>query len=308
MTVVVDEMQKKYFRVLCDVKNITKAAEVSYISRQALSSSIKKMEEELGVPLFIRKKEGVVLTEYGEMLLKCLSDQEALWQKMLRRMQEKRREEKMVIRIAMSGVTIASSEYNYVLAFEKTRPNVAIEFISDDLDKNLQGLRNGEVDVIRSIYTEESADYIRMRLDGDPLAQQNCLIISQNSPLAQLEEIDFMKDLRGQTLLYEGNYLPESFRAACRRLGIRNQSISAGREVISGMIGWDRACLYMPAKYCHRFMSDMVCTRPLKNLPLSIESFVLYRPDIPDVARELIHYLYQYHNGGKDVVLPDEQE
>lgn len=302
-----DEMQKKYFRILCDVKNITKASESLYISRQALSSSMKKLEEEMGVPLFIRKKEGVVLTEYGEMLQRCLLEQEQLWLKMLRKIEEQKKKSKQVIRIAMSGVTIASSEYNHLLAFEKSRPGLSIEFVSDDLDRNLRSMKNGEIDVIRSIYTEESPGYIRFRLESDPLAQQNCLIISKNSPLAQLEEIDFMKDLNGQTLLYEGNYLPESFRAACRRLGIRNLSISAGREVIGGMIGWDRACLYMPAKYCHRFMNDMVCTRPLKNLPLSIESYILYRPDISDVAREMLHYMYRHYNGGKDIVLPDER-
>lgn len=303
-----DEIQKKYFSTLCDVKNITKASESLYISRQALSSSIKKMEDELGVPLFIRKKEGVALTEYGEMLQKCLSDQDALWQKMLRRIQEKKNAEKTVIRVAMGGVTIPSAQYNNILAFEKTHPNVSIEFVSDDLDKNLQGLRNGEIDLVRSIYTEESPEYFRIRLESDPLVRQNCLIISKNSPLAQLEEIDFMKDLRGQTLLYEGNYLPESFREVCRKLGVRNQSISAGREVIGGMIGWGRACLYMTAKYCHRFMNDMVCTRPLKNLPLSIEGYVLYRPDISPTARQLIHYMYRYYNQGEDITLPDERE
>lgn len=303
-----DEIQKKYFMALCDAKNITKASEVLYISRQALSSSIRKMEEELGVSLFIRKKEGVTLTEYGEMLQKCLADQEVIWQKMLRRIREKRSEEKTVIRVAMGGVTIASSEYNTVLAFEKAHPNVTIEFVSDDLDKNLTALRNGEIDVVRSIYTEESPDYIRFKLDSDPLVRQNCLIISVNSPLAQLEEIDFMRDLRGQTLLYEGNYLPESFRSICKRIGIKNQSISAGREVIGEMIGWGRACLYMPAKYCHRFMNDMVCTRPLKNLPLSIESYMIYRADIPDEVRKLLHYMYKQFNGGRDTALPDEYE
>lgn len=303
-----DEIQKKYFMTLCDAKNITKASEMLYVSRQALSSSLRKIEENMGVPLFVRKKEGIVLTEYGEMLQKCLLEQEAIWQKTMRRIQERKQEEKKVIRIAMSGVTIASSEYNHVLDFEKSHPEAAIEFVSDDLDRNLLGMRNGEIDLIRSIYTEESQEYIRFRLENDPMVQQNCLIISRSNPLARLDFIDFMKDLRGQTLLYEGNYLPESFRAVCKRLGIRNQSISAGREVIGGMIGWDRACLYMPAKYCHRFMNDMVCTRPLKNLPLSIESYILYRPDVSEVVRELIHYLYRHYNEGRDIVLPDETE
>ena len=62
-----DLKQMEYFQVLCETRNITKAAERLYLSRQSLSVSMKNLEEDLGTSLFLRKKEGVCLTESGEI-------------------------------------------------------------------------------------------------------------------------------------------------------------------------------------------------------------------------------------------------
>ena len=47
-------------------KSLSKASQNMFISQQALSSSIRKMEEELNVQLMIRTNHGVVLTKEGE--------------------------------------------------------------------------------------------------------------------------------------------------------------------------------------------------------------------------------------------------
>lgn len=48
--------------------SISKAAEELYISQPAVSKSIKKLEDNLSVPLFIRTSRGVRLTEEGKLL------------------------------------------------------------------------------------------------------------------------------------------------------------------------------------------------------------------------------------------------
>ena len=57
------------FVYIAEKRNLTKAAEGLFTSQQALSKSISRMEEELGVPLFTRSRSGVVLTEYGKQFL-----------------------------------------------------------------------------------------------------------------------------------------------------------------------------------------------------------------------------------------------
>lgn len=58
--------QMRQFLEIAKNKSLSRASNNLYISQQALSSSIKKMEEELSTQLMIRTNHGVALTEEGE--------------------------------------------------------------------------------------------------------------------------------------------------------------------------------------------------------------------------------------------------
>jgi len=64
----VEQRQLLNFLNVCEEKNITKAAERRFITRQGLSKSLRELEEELEVKLFERSQDGVELTEYGKIL------------------------------------------------------------------------------------------------------------------------------------------------------------------------------------------------------------------------------------------------
>lgn len=57
----------RQFLAMAEEKNMRRASEKIYISQSALSQTLKKLEQELDVPLFRREKEGLVLTEYGTL-------------------------------------------------------------------------------------------------------------------------------------------------------------------------------------------------------------------------------------------------
>lgn len=60
--------QIRYFLEVAESQHITKSAEKLHIAQPALSQAIRRMENELGVPLFMPKGRNIVLTEYGEYL------------------------------------------------------------------------------------------------------------------------------------------------------------------------------------------------------------------------------------------------
>ena len=59
----------KIFYAVAIFKSFSKAADELYVSQPAVSYSIKRLEEELGVKLFIRLNKNIKLTEQGEKLL-----------------------------------------------------------------------------------------------------------------------------------------------------------------------------------------------------------------------------------------------
>lgn len=61
--------QLKGFICVCQTRNITKAAQQMHMTQQGLSKSIGKLEEELGVSLFLRSDKQTILTDIGQKLL-----------------------------------------------------------------------------------------------------------------------------------------------------------------------------------------------------------------------------------------------
>ena len=65
--------QFKYLSEIHKNKSISKASEKLYMSTQALSISIKNLEDELKVPLLLRSQKGATLTPEGEKILEAYS-------------------------------------------------------------------------------------------------------------------------------------------------------------------------------------------------------------------------------------------
>jgi len=66
-----EQRQLLNFLSVCEEKRITRAADRRFITRQGLSKSLRELEEELGVTLFERSRNGTELTEYGIVLDKA---------------------------------------------------------------------------------------------------------------------------------------------------------------------------------------------------------------------------------------------
>ena len=60
--------QVRYFLAACDTLNFTRAAEACHVSQPALTTAIKKLEEDLGSPLFHREGKRMLLTDFGQLM------------------------------------------------------------------------------------------------------------------------------------------------------------------------------------------------------------------------------------------------
>src|SRR5690606_25520707 len=64
-----DIRQVAYFVEVAKQKSFTKAAAALHISQPSLSKTIKKLEDELGTPLFYRARKGLELTDTKKVFL-----------------------------------------------------------------------------------------------------------------------------------------------------------------------------------------------------------------------------------------------
>ena len=63
----------KSFLVVYETKNISRAAEILYISQPAVSHNIKELEKQLNIQLFYKKSNGMSATSEAEILYKYIS-------------------------------------------------------------------------------------------------------------------------------------------------------------------------------------------------------------------------------------------
>lgn len=136
----------KYFCVLAETLHFGKAAQILHITQPPLTRTIKKLEEELGVQLFIRDQRNVRLTpagEYlkrkGETLLSGLSEIEKEVKKIARGKSGQ-------LHITSVG-SIVHIILQYVNKFISKYPDVNIKLSQYTTAEQIKLIKSGEADI-----------------------------------------------------------------------------------------------------------------------------------------------------------------
>jgi DNA-binding transcriptional LysR family regulator len=88
--------QLAQFKAIAECESISRAAEKVYISQPSLSASLRKLEEELGVRLFERRKGKIILNDAGKMALQQVSAIFEHVEKMKAEMEQYKRKENTI--------------------------------------------------------------------------------------------------------------------------------------------------------------------------------------------------------------------
>lgn len=122
--------QLRYFTVAARYQHITKAAEEIHIAQPALTQIIKRLESEVGAPLFERNGRNIILTPEGKILqeealqiLKTIDELPIV-------LQQKKTERDKTLKIKVSAATIWFMPA--IIAYKKTHPDVNLDFIRND--------------------------------------------------------------------------------------------------------------------------------------------------------------------------------
>jgi DNA-binding transcriptional LysR family regulator len=69
MSDLVEFRHLKYILAVAETANFTRAAERLFLAQPSLSKQIKDIEEEIGFAIFVRSREGVLITPAGQMIV-----------------------------------------------------------------------------------------------------------------------------------------------------------------------------------------------------------------------------------------------
>ena len=189
--------QMQYFVTVCGLGNMSRAARQLFVSRQALSKSMAKLSEELGVPLFVPTARGVQPTEFARRILPRVK-------RILREEQEIVRDIHLCRDQSFScwGYLTGSCNAHSVLPVRvlhdigERYPGVTIQ-VSEHEDEELVWLIvQGELHAGYGVDLPQTSQLELTRIATEPL----CALVNRNHPLAGCREVT-MKALAGECIL-----------------------------------------------------------------------------------------------------------
>ncbi len=186
----------RYFIVVAEELNITRAAERLNMSQPPLSSQIHGLEEELGVQLFIRGKRHLTITDAGSHLYRRA--------KQILELSEQARQELQSME-GLSGdlnISLVEGRAPFLLArwvsgFRSEFPRVAIHLWNGSGDEAMERLARGLADLALTALPYNAEIFEGISVGREPWVA----VMSVDHPLAK-EEGDFLplRKLVGQPL------------------------------------------------------------------------------------------------------------
>jgi DNA-binding transcriptional LysR family regulator len=232
--------QLRYFVAVADEGSFSRAAAKVRVAQPSLSQQIRKLEGEVGQPLFDRLPRSVVLTEAG----RCFIDYA---RKILASIGDARRcvdelKDEVAGRLAVGAIpTIAPYVLpELVVTFQKHYPEVTLEIIEDVTEGMTRRIEAGELDVALASTCQQSPTLRRESLGNEPLLA----LVPEGHPLAKktLVELDDLKSQRF-LLLHEMHCLSQQvhhlleFRRLRPEIALAGSQLSTIANMVAASIG-----------------------------------------------------------------------
>lgn len=231
-----DWHQIKYFQKLANIQNFTKAADELVLSQSALSRSILKLENEIGIPLFERKSRGVVLNQYGKIFLEHIN--RAMWE-----IDEAKKEINNIVdpfhgSIQLAFIQPLGSNFipDLISDFQKEEPGIRFHLTQDNSNKILDLIESSEIDVGFCA----PQNLIKNLSSFSIMKQELFLIVNKNHRLADKRQVDLCEVANDPFILYKTETsLHDVIEKLCHDAGFHpKKSFEAFDErTVAGLVG-----------------------------------------------------------------------
>lgn len=174
----------KYFLVVAQEENITRAAEILHITQPTLSRQMMQLEDELQTSLFVRGKRSLTLTPNGMLLKRRAEEIVALSEKTENEICQKNIGGKITL---ACGITQAAQTMGaYMKAFKEQYPEVSFSVRNGNTDFIVENIDNGLVDIG---FVIEPVDLTKLQSIELPQPEKWGILMTPDSPLASLPAI-----------------------------------------------------------------------------------------------------------------------
>ena len=189
----------KVFFEVASSKSFLDAANRLFVSQPAVSKSMSKLEEDLGVLLFYRDNKGVVLTPSGEILYKYLKDVKDLMQSCSRVLLSMNFVEEGRIIIGVRSHIVRNYLMNKIDNFRKKHPKIVIELIDLSTNVLIEKLEERKVDFV---VDSSPIDSLYNNIEIKPICSLDTVFVKAKD---NKDRINSLNDLKNKNLVLPTN-------------------------------------------------------------------------------------------------------
>ncbi|MCX7921532.1 MAG: LysR family transcriptional regulator [Clostridia bacterium] len=136
----------RFFYFAAKHENFSDAAEKLFVSQSAVSQSVKKLEDKMGVQLFFRKTRNLKLTPEGTLLFKHIEQAYNFIKTAENKIFEMQSLDSGEVRIGVGDTICKYYLIPYIQRFYHVYPNIKIQVINRTSSQILEILKNGLID------------------------------------------------------------------------------------------------------------------------------------------------------------------
>jgi len=199
-----DIRQLRYFTAVAEELNFTRAAQRLHITQPPLTRQIQALEQNLGVELFLRKPQGVQLTEAGKALLTDARNLASLMEQSVERAQLAGRGDAGRLDIGFFGTTAFDILPRVLAAYRETHPRVKLVLHPGQTPAQVVALRQGRVAIVFERQLPQDPE-VKVEL----AAQERILVaLPARHRLARKHVLD-VEDLRNEPMILPEGLPPQ---------------------------------------------------------------------------------------------------
>lgn len=224
--------QIRYIIALSQEKNFLRAAKRCHITQPTLSHQIKKLEEELGAPLFERSSHGVKLTVAGEKFLPHAMATIDHLEKGLQELQENTGAISGKIKVGAIPTIGPYLLPSALVKIKKETPRLSLEIYEETTSSLLESLKAGKIDLAILALPIIDAGIVSRSLGNEEFY----LAVSRKNALAKKKKVSAATIKQEKLLiLQEGHCFADQALEYCKRAREDSQVIFQGSSLTSVM-------------------------------------------------------------------------
>lgn len=284
-----DLQQLVYFSKVAEFQNISKAAEVLYVTQPALTRAIKKLEEELDCPLFQRRGKALVLTENGKLLQQRAQELMQMMRNVKNEVGALNSNKRQIVTVQLR--CIFGLFMDVLGRFMKENPDIEFRVLQDDDS----GINFGDYDLLLF----PTSNPVQSRSSEILLKEEVFIAMSDADPLAQKAELK-VEDLQGHPYVSIGEkrmfYQTTSTHRKQLRFPVEITAYCDGMTAVRNLVRDWGYVSQMPQYTWSKTDLSGITLRPLSDARLYRYVCMTWNGDthMNQATKQFKNYLYQY--------------